>query len=306
MGLVAVLFAMARALGADLPDQPPREIVRAKLSGRPQQLTYPIEVQYMLRVGDERIGDVRRELGDIGDSVTVIGGAGEWRVHVHTDVQDEAIAIGRRAGDVDGIEIVDLAEQIAARRGWRGIEMARADDAARLIAVADGEGARALFRELGAVAVAPAELPSAIEAGSGKPFIVLANGKEAARAARASANGSGIEVIEARDAAHGLAAAVAYADGRSAAETIADMRGALLSTRSGAADDARSLVSVARDLGGASADALTVLASADVAGAEREAVGAELRRTFPRAEVEVHDGGQSSPRFVVSVEGVSE
>ncbi|HEV2685222.1 MAG TPA: DAK2 domain-containing protein, partial [Actinomycetota bacterium] len=178
MGLVVVLEALARALGADVgpvkrpPDDDTPLPVRDEASS-----TFTYEVQYLLRSDAANLDPLRKLLGTIGDSVALIGGAGLWRVHVHTDDRDGAVSLGEAFGEPSDVEIVDFAEQIRATnaraqqieslareaqqvnvseqpsRGVRGIPLARSERAAALVAVVSGAGVERLFQELGAFTI---------------------------------------------------------------------------------------------------------------------------------------------------------
>src|SRR5438105_3379541 len=117
MGLVVVLEAFARALGADIGRPAPAAVpgdgtpppVRDEASS-----TFKYEVQYLLESDAATLDPLRKLLGTIGDSVAVIGGDGLWRVHVHTDDRERAVSLGAAFGEPSDIEVVDFAEQIRA------------------------------------------------------------------------------------------------------------------------------------------------------------------------------------------------
>src|SRR5439155_5529691 len=83
-------------------------------------------------------------LDAIGDSVLVVGGQETLKVHVHTDEPEVAVAIFEGAGDVQRLDVADMREQIAAREARLRPAVTGA------VAVASGEGMRALFEGLGA------------------------------------------------------------------------------------------------------------------------------------------------------------
>jgi dihydroxyacetone kinase-like predicted kinase len=301
MGLVEILYAMARALGASVNDVLPHVLYSARArKGSAPAPAFKYEVQYLLRARDEEVRDLRRALGKIGDSVAVIGGRGRWRVHVHTDDRDAAIALGDRRGEVSDSEIVDLARQIPPKRE---IDLARADDIATLIAVAKSEGLRTLFEEMGAIVVEDGKaLARAIADARGSHVVVLPNDPELLARALAGANGNPVTILPSRDAAQGLAAAAAYADARAASQTIEEMRATLARVRSGGATTIAELIEVARSFDPTRAEILTVLCARAVDDPEREETADRLRETFPHLQVEVHAAGQPGPRFLVWVE----
>ncbi|HLW18306.1 MAG TPA: DAK2 domain-containing protein [Actinomycetota bacterium] len=262
MGLVVVLEALARSVGADVGpakrvmsgDSPPPP-VRDEASS-----TYKYEVQYLLHSDAANIGPLRKLLGTIGDSVAVIGGEGLWRVHVHTDDRERAVTLGDAFGEPSDVEVVDFAEQIRATnaraqqvpstkpveqpsRGVRGIPLARSEHAAALVAVVSGSGVARLFEELGAITVDGAiratatdeALRSAIEAAPTQDVILLPNNEELYSRLQLMKESLSrrITVLRSADVAHGLAAAAAYGDARDTNAAIRDMEKTLLAVRSG-------------------------------------------------------------------------
>lgn len=257
MGLVVVLEALARAVGADVghparaatADEPPPP-VRDEASS-----TYTYEVQYLLRSDAADLDPLRTLLGTIGDSVAVIGGEGLWRVHVHTDDQDRAVRLGEAFGEPADVEVVDFAEQIRATnaraqhkteertRGTRGIPLARNEHAAGLVAVVSGAGVANLFQDLGAITVEGATrgtatddaLRKAVESASTHDVIVLPNNEDVYTRLLAMKDTLSRRTIVLRsaDIAHGLTAAIAYGDARDTDAAIRDMEAALARVRTG-------------------------------------------------------------------------
>lgn len=260
MGLVAVLEAFAATLAGRVIDEAPAAD-RAPPLCEGGSLTYPLEVQYLLDAPDEAISALKQLLGTIGDSVAVVGGDGAWRVHVHTDGRDRAVALGEAVGAVRDVEVVSFAEQIAERdvrrmgparppaivapdaAGARGVPLARAAHGASLVAVASGPGVRRLFEELGALVVdggrtmnpAVGDLLDAIERAPGDDVVVLPNNENvfAAAGAATAETTKRVTVVRTGDMAEGLAVAVAFGDARDAGEVIAEMEDARARVRTG-------------------------------------------------------------------------
>ena len=84
-------------------------------------------------------------LEEIGDSVLVVGDEATLKVHVHTDEPEDAVALFEEAGAVQRLDVADMREQIAAREERLG-EPGRTG----VVAVASGDGIKALYEELGA------------------------------------------------------------------------------------------------------------------------------------------------------------
>jgi len=93
----------------------------------------------------------------IGDSVLVVGDERTLRVHVHTDDPEQAVAVFDEAGAVERLDVADMHEQEEQRAarlaGRNGPSPAPAVARCGVVAVAAGEGMRALYERLGAYVV---------------------------------------------------------------------------------------------------------------------------------------------------------
>lgn len=131
--LVAVLDGNADAF-SDLPEnEKPRsqqgEVIR-KSDGA-------FEVMYQLSgVSEEMIEVLRKNLSEIGQSLLIVGDTKFWKVHVHSDFAQEAVAFAQEVGRPENIRITAL-------------EVGECGSERRLIAVAIGPGFEALMRESG-------------------------------------------------------------------------------------------------------------------------------------------------------------
>jgi uncharacterized protein len=92
-------------------------------------------------------GSFVADLERLGDSVLVVGDAETLKVHVHTDDFEAAKAIFDGVGEISNEDIADMREQIAERDA----RLAAGRSAA--VVVAAGGRMRAMFEDLGAVAV---------------------------------------------------------------------------------------------------------------------------------------------------------
>jgi len=238
-------------------------------SGEPMGPEY--EVMYLLSVEEEdRIPALRTRLVELGDSVLVVGGDGEWNVHAHVDDPGAAVEAGVETGRPHRIRITRLVTDDGlaihthddvhgdAHGHGRDHPHDRADEHGHeqetrltgVVACAAGHGIADIFTEVGAVVIssgpghrAPTgEFIEAIReqhATGVRGVIVLPNDADtelaAAAAARAVAD-EGIEafVVRARTAVQGLAAvAVFEADARPTSNLVA-MQAAAAGTRHGA------------------------------------------------------------------------
>ena len=201
---------------------------------------YGFEVMYLLDGEPGRIPALRARLGEIGDSVVVVGGGGLFNTHVHTDDPDAAVAAGREVGAPHDVRVTSLDEQVAehclanqARATPGGGTRAGEDEGGRypLVAVVEGAGLEELFRSLGAVVVrggpgnnpAVRDLVAAIGRAPGAGTVyVLPNHRNVWPAAEAAARevGGRVEVVHTLSAPQGIAAALAYSPERGAGEPM--------------------------------------------------------------------------------------
>jgi len=199
------------------------------------------EVMYLLDTQDGEIPALRARLGELGDSVVVVGGDGLWNVHVHVDDVGAAIEAGLAIGHPHRIRVTHFAEQVAAAAGettpgHRG--PARAGRT--VIAVAAGPGLAALFTDAGALVVegGPGRRPStgqlldAIAESGAQEIVVLPNDPDSVRAARVAAStaesdgtgqGMRISVIPTEAQVQGLAAIAVHEPGRTFDQDVTEM-----------------------------------------------------------------------------------
>jgi DAK2 domain fusion protein YloV len=194
----------------------------------------------------------------LGDSVLVVGDANTLKVHLHTDEPALATAVFADAGEVSHLDVADMHAQVAERDGRvlgtaaPGSEelepQARAHAGGRArctaVAVVSGEGLRQLFHELGVRTVdgGPTLNPSTYDLLAGihdaptEEVVLLANSANVIMAAEHAARLSDKDVHVATTTSQqaGLAAAVAFAPGRSVEENAQALTLALARVRTGA------------------------------------------------------------------------
>jgi uncharacterized protein len=118
-------------------------------------------------------------LEEIGDSVLVVGDRVTMKVHVHTDDPEDAVALFEGAGTVQRLDVADMREQIAAREE----RLSTASGRTGVVAVASGDGLKAMYEELGAHVVdggptlnpSTYELLAGIHEARGDEVLVLPN-----------------------------------------------------------------------------------------------------------------------------------
>ncbi len=304
------------------------------------------EVMYLLDVGadveDERIGELRRTLAGLGDSLVVVGGDGLWNVHVHVDDVGAAIEAGIIAGRPHRIRVTHFAEQVAAARQRTSDRTGR-----RVVAVAAGPGLAELFESAGAVVVegGPGQRPStgqlleAITGCGAAEVVVLPNDSDTVRAAEIAARTAeaehdiSVEVISTQAQVQGLAAISVHEPGRAFDADVREMTATARHARHGAVTvAARQAITMAGPcepgdaLGVVAGDFAVVGSDLEVVADEvlerllagggelvtivsgeggvelAAAVAAHVEERHPHVDVAVHHGGQPRYPLLVSVE----
>jgi DAK2 domain fusion protein YloV len=151
-----------------------------------------------------------------GDCALVVGDEGMLKVHVHTDHPGEVLGYASAHGRIDDVEVADMREQTRARQRRLGL-----DRRVTVVAVAAGEGNKALFRELGCEAVidggqsmnpSAAELVEAVESLDAAEVVLLPNNKNVVLTAEQAAAmcDRQVVVVASTSLPAGLAAMVAF------------------------------------------------------------------------------------------------
>ena len=292
---------------------------------------------YLLDAADERIGDFRRALAGLGDSVVVVGGDELWNVHVHTDDVGAAIELGIGIGRPHRIRVTHFADLAP-----HAPIVSRA-----VIAVAAGEGLGKLFVESGATVVkggpgrrcSTGELLTAIEQSGAPEILILPNDKDSIAVAEAAAtaarqDGDRVAVIPTRAQVQGLAAIAVHDPERSFDDAVVQMSAAAGQTRQGAVTiavkdawtmagtcrigDALGVVDgdfalitedlttaatgVADRLLGGGGELMTVVTGRDASPELVDALVRHVRRNRKDVDVVVYDGGQERYPLLIGVE----
>lgn len=208
------------------------------------------EVMYLLDAhqdfSDESARDLRIRLGELGDSVVVVGGDGLWNIHVHTDDVGAAVEAGLEAGRPRRIRVTHFAEQRQARAATRSTPVQRV-----VLAYAFGSGLGDLFAEAGAQVIDPgptgrpgttefaSAMRAAIRHGAGEVLVLpndhlgIESAKAAARLVEAD-TGARVVVIPTRAQVQGIAALAVHESGRNLDSDVVAMTSAARGTRHGA------------------------------------------------------------------------
>lgn len=214
-----------RGLNLELPDELPPEF----------------EVMYLLSgCAEPQIDELRRQLDDLGDSIAIAGDADMgYSVHAHVNDAGAAIEAGMKIGAPQSIQISSLrGETGGAHHDGRHRQR-------RVLALAEGNGAAALFSGEGAQVLRVDEPPAsakrlldAVVDSGAQQIMVLPNGLMAAEelvAVCAAARGWGVTVIPLPSAsmAQGLAALAVHDPDRMAVDDSYTMARAAGATRFG-------------------------------------------------------------------------
>lgn len=250
-GLSVVLDSLAAVVtGRSTTRAGPRPALAAGVATACALAARAYEVIYLLDAPAERIGPLRERLGQLGDSLVVVGGETLWNVHVHVDDVGTAIEAGIEAGRPHRIRVTHFGDAAARRAQARG-EADRdrrppAGPARAVVAVAYGEGLAELFAAAGAAVVAAtpgrapstAELVAAIRATGAREVVLLPNdpdGQTVAEVAaqQVAADGIRAAVAPTKASAQGIAALAVHQAGRRFDQDVVAMTAAAGATRHG-------------------------------------------------------------------------
>src|SRR5437764_6903044 len=181
-------------------------------------------------------------LEQLGDSVLVVGDSATLKVHVHTDHPNAATALFTESGSVSHLDVADMRTQV--RRRDDRLTAGTQTVVCGAVAVATGDGMRALFESLGVYVLdgGPTLNPSiydllaAIHAAEAEQVVVLANSPNVVLAAERAAELSDKTVrgVRSRSQQAGLAAAVSLDSTCTAEENATAMTETLERIRTGA------------------------------------------------------------------------
>jgi DAK2 domain fusion protein YloV len=245
-GLLEIVRGLAAtAAGEPLPEAPAAreelniEAIHQELSPFRYCTTFMIE-------GDDLDSEgIEKELEQLGDSLLVVGDPEALKVHVHTDEPGSALAVGTRAGMIEGVEIANMHEQTL-QREQRLLEAVpdAPPTATGVVAVVAGDGNRKLFESLGATRIveggqtmnpSTSALVEAIESTPAAEVVVLPNNLNVILSAEQAAGlvDKPVTVVPTDSLPAGLAAMLAFDPDRPAAENAAAMNEVLDEVKTG-------------------------------------------------------------------------
>ena len=198
--------------------------------GDASELRY--EVMYLCELADANIELFKRNWGEVGDSIVVVGGEGTWNCHVHTDDIGAAIEVALDLGGRPSrIRVTDLLTEVDEEHARREAALhahAAAVSLAGLpavttavVAVSVGQGLIELFGQLGVQGLvtggqtmnpSTAELLDAVEAVNAPQVVLLPNNKNIIPVAEQvdALTSKTVRVVPTRSMPEALAALIVY------------------------------------------------------------------------------------------------
>jgi fatty acid kinase len=341
-GLLEIVRGVHAALtGEPLPEPPVLEDALGVEAIHQELSRYRYCTVFVVEGSDLDAAALEAELEQIGDSLLVVGDDSALKIHVHTDDPGRALSLGVARGVVEGVEIANMHAQ-AEEREARLLHAVADDVRAAVVAVAAGEGNRALFESGGALVVdggrtmnpSTADLVAAIESVGAPEVVVLPNNGNVIMSAEQAAEHAAktVRVVPTRSLQAGLSALVAF-DPAQPAEANSE---AMAAAAEGVATGAVTVASRDVQLNGVSVRKGTWLGLADgrpVAGGETfddvaaavldrllaeprglltlltgeeppplDGLLAQLESEHPELELDVHEGGQPHYPLLLAAE----
>jgi DAK2 domain fusion protein YloV len=245
-GLLEIVRGLAAtAAGEPLPAAP---VVREELNidAIHQELSrYRYCTTFVIEGDNLDSGGIEKELEQLGDSLLVVGDPEALKVHVHTDDPGSALAIGTRAGVIEGVEIANMHEQTLQREQRLLEAVPDAPPATTgVVAVVAGDGNRKLFESLGATRIveggqtmnpSTAELVAAIESTPAAEVVVLPNNSNVILSAEQAVGlvDKPVTVVPTDSLPAGLAAMLAFDPDSPSEENAAAMNEVLAEVKTG-------------------------------------------------------------------------
>jgi DAK2 domain fusion protein YloV len=230
-----------------------REVLRAS-----DERGYGYDVQYVLRGSGLDLDSVRNDIGNMGDSMVVVGDSSLIKVHIHVHDPGVPLSYGAKLGVLTDIVVENMQEQsegyIAMREGDESeskpgeptveeleplIPIHEGDIA--VVAVSPGNGLRRVFRDLGAAYVVSGgqtmnpsteELLNAVQRLNTDKVILLPNNKNVILAAEQAAKlaagaGKQVIVIPTRTIPQGITSMLSYSANGDFENVVASMQDAI-------------------------------------------------------------------------------
>jgi len=254
-GLIEIVRGLAAQLaGEPLPEAPAAEPFAPEAVHR-ETSRYRYCTVFVVEGEALDAAELERGLGELGDSLLVVGDATALKAHVHTDDPGAALRAGTALGVIERVEIANMQVQTAQREQRLAQPGAEQAPKTAVIAVVAGEGNRRLFESLGAAGIVDGgetmnpstqELLEATERPRSAEAVLLTNNDNVVLAAREAARLAvkPVHVVATGSIQAGLGAMLAYDPSLDAETNAAAMEEAAASVATGAVTVASRTVSV--------------------------------------------------------------
>jgi len=293
-----------------------------------------------LLFGDELNRETLHDyVSSVGGSELVVGDAGSFKVHVHTNDPGAVLQHVTDLGEVAEVHINNMRRQQAQRDASLRAESAASAVPAKpigFVAVAAGDGFRDILTSLGVDVVVSGgqtmnpstqDLLNAVERVNAERVVILPNNKNILMAAGAAASVAAkpVSVVPTRSVPQSFAAMLAYDGLEDVERLVAEMSEAATMVRTGeitnAVKDATSkagqiraeieavgeqvavvTMETVRALVSDQTETLTFFAGADLGDEALMAIAEAVQAEFPQITIETHRGDQPLYPLVISAE----
>lgn len=200
------------------------------------EIARPYCTEFMIRNTKAAVNEVRKVLGEMGDSLVVAPGTELLKVHIHTGHPGLVLEKAVGWGTLHDIKIDNMADQHRSILVERSADQPMAKLA--VISVAAGAGIEKMMRELGAKLIISGgqsmnpsveEFMDALHSEVAEKYIILPNNRNVVLAAAQVKKllGDKVDVIPAVNTPQGLAALVAYDAAATMSENVRQMTAAV-------------------------------------------------------------------------------
>ncbi|GHU07967.1 phosphatase [Alphaproteobacteria bacterium] len=152
-GLAVIVVGLARALGADV-QIPPELLLADKKRPAIEQLNdwedsrYTYCTEFLFHGNHLDVDSTLRLLSSLGDCEMLVGGAPLWKVHVHTNQPNEALALFLKHGEISDVFIHNMRIEVSENAPVNpGIQTEPAE--VGFVVVTSGDGIKEILYSLG-------------------------------------------------------------------------------------------------------------------------------------------------------------
>tara|TARA_Y100001970_G_scaffold282186_1_gene394504 strand:- start:2716 stop:4323 length:1608 start_codon:yes stop_codon:yes gene_type:complete len=224
------------------PDLPKFEV--AHLNFEHSEDDFGFCTEFLIKNAQINKNQIEEKLESVeGQSIIVVGDENIMHIHVHMEIPDNAIAIGKEIGAVENIKIENMQEQHEELKKKGAIDKKIEPQKIGIIAVLQGDGFKDIYRELGVMHFidggqganpAAGDMLTLAKAIAQEHCIILANNKNVIAAAQQAADLSDelIKVIPSMSPAIGIVAALEYDPDGELEEMLDGMNNSIVSAHS--------------------------------------------------------------------------